>query len=80
MPEINPLLRRLQVLPPEAFEDNTYGGIIQRKRKYHSGAQAFGVEGMGTVSPAVWIVIVLLILMFAPVFFAVLKVMFGKDQ
>ena len=50
MPEINPLLRRLQVLPPEGYEqDRTYGDTIQRKRrKYRSGAQAFGVEGFNT--------------------------------
>lgn len=43
---VNPLLRRLQVLPPESYEDRSYGDMIQRKRKkYASGTRAFGVEG-----------------------------------
>lgn len=75
---VNPLLRRLQVSPPESYEDSSYGGIIQKKRKkYHSGAQAFGVEGMGKIQPLTKF---LAIILFGPIIFAALQALFGKKR
>ena len=58
----NPLLRRLQVLPPENY-DTSYGGLIKEKRKkYLSGGQAFGVEGMELTTKNKVIILALLLL------------------
>ena len=69
---MNPLLRRLQVLPPENY-DNSYGGLIEEKRKkYLSGGQAFGVEGMGSTTI---VVIILALFIGTPLLIIVLTVL-----
>ena len=75
----NPLLRRLQVLPPETYEDNSYGAMIKRKRKkYLTSGQAFSVEGMagksltGIQIAVILILVVTGILFGGPIIFAFL--------
>ena len=75
-----PLLRRLQVLPPESYEDASYGDLIKRKRKkYLSSGQAFGVkEGMGDVKSFLPLIIFVAMLFFLPVIIIALPKLFTK--
>ena len=67
---VKPLLRRGGVMPPEAF-DNSYGGLIQRKRKkYRTAGKAFGVEGF-TMDTSTWIPIVVTLVIIVIIVIAV---------